>query len=390
VNVTALDRSTPGALLAALTRRGVDPVRADAVVRGVRPVAFVLDGIDDAARERIVRAAQRRHLECLTGDGWAVLAGGAAEVAGVARPGHTLLPEEVANALGRSLGSSWGEGREWVTAGGRIPLDLPVVVGILNVTPDSFSDGGAHLAPGDAVAHADRLLDEGATVLDVGAESTRPGGAEPVSADEEWRRLEPVLRYVASEHPAVPVTVDTMKAETAARAVDAGAWAINDVSGLRHDPELANVAAASGAGLILMHSRGTVGTMATYEHAEYVDVGPAMAEELGHACRRAEDAGVAPDRIVVDPGLGFSKTPEQSVLALQSVGALAALGYPVMVGPSRKRFLGALTGREPLDRDVATAAACAAGFALGAQLFRVHAPAPTVDALAVARAVWGR
>ncbi|HEX9690771.1 MAG TPA: dihydropteroate synthase [Gemmatimonadales bacterium] len=389
MNVTALDRTTPGAFQMALTRRGLDPVRAAAVMRGVKPMAFVLDGVDEVARERIVQAAQQRHLECLTGDGWAVLAGGVAELAGLTRTGRSLLPEELADALGRSLSAVWGDPAEWSMARGTISLVDPVIVGIVNVTPDSFSDGGRFLEPVAAVAHAGVLIAEGASVLDVGAESTRPGVTAPVSADEEWRRLEPVLDAIRARHPAMPITVDTMRGQTARRALKRGAWAINDVSGLRYDTSVADACAEFDAGLILMHSRGIRSTMATYEHAHYEDLVSEMLHEMEMASGRATAAGVREERIVLDPGLGFAKTPEQSVLALQSVGAMVALGRPVMLGPSRKRFLGALTGRDVEDRDVATAVACAAGFALGARLFRVHAPGPTRDALAVARAVWG-
>ena len=183
--------------------------------------------------------------------------------------------------------------------------------------------------------------------------------------------------------------VEGLKAGTARRALEAGAWIINDVSGLRLDPAIAEVRAAQDAGLILMHSRGTVRTMATYEHAHYRDVVAEVEAELAGALARARERGVPGGRVVLDPGLGFSKTPEQSVAVLRAVPALAGLGYPVMLGPSRKRFLGAVTGRALAERDVATAAACALGWMLGARLFRVHAPGPVRDALAVAAAVGG-
>lgn len=273
----------------------------------------------------------------------------------------------------------------WEMCRGALSLERPVVVGILNVTPDSFSDGGRHLEPDRALAHAEALVAEGATMLDLGAESTRPDTA-PVPQDEEWRRLEPVLTGVVLRFPEVPVSVDTVKAETAGRALDAGAWAINDVSGLRLDLGVADACAAHGAGLVLMHSRGGVSTMASYQHATYQDVVAEVSRELQAAVTLAERHGVPRSRIVLDPGLGFSKTPEQSYQVLGGIPALARLGLPLMIGPSRKRFLGAATGRDVAERDVATAAACAVGWVLGARLFRVHAVGPTRDALAVARA----
>ncbi len=273
----------------------------------------------------------------------------------------------------------------WEMRRGALSLERPVVVGILNLTPDSFSDGGRHLEPDRALAHAEALVAEGATMLDLGAESTRPH-TTPVPEDEEWRRLEPVLTGVVLRFPEVPVCVDTVKAVTARRALDAGAWAINDVSGLRLDPAIADACAAHGAGLVLMHSRGGVSTMASYQDATYQDVTAEVSSELQAAVGRAEQRGVPRSRIVLDPGLGFSKTPEQSYEVLGGIPALARLGLPLMIGPSRKRFLGAATGRDVADRDVATAAACAIGWLLGARLFRVHAVAPTRDALAVAHA----
>ena len=275
----------------------------------------------------------------------------------------------------------------WQTGRGAVPLERPVIAGVLNLTPDSFSDGGRYDEPERALEHAAALLEEGATMLDVGAESTGPGSRIPVPVEEEWRRLDPVLRGIVRRFPDVPLSVDTVKAATARRALDAGAWIINDVSGLRLDPALAEVCATHGAGLILMHSRGTVSTMATYEHAQYRDVAGEVQGELADALAAARARGVPAERIALDPGLGFSKTPEQTYAVLRAVPALAGLGYPVMLGPSRKRFLGAVTGRDVAERDVATAAACALGWMLGARLFRVHAPAPVRDALAVAAAV---
>lgn len=278
-------------------------------------------------------------------------------------------------------------GDAWLTARGAISLARPVVVGILNVTPDSFSDGGQFLDPQAALKHAAALIEEGADLLDVGAESTRPGRPEPVFASEEWRRLEPVLTGLVKRFPSVPVSVDTVKSDVARRALDAGAWIINDVSGLRLDPEIAAVCAAQGAGLVLMHSRGTVSDMATYDHASYDDVMANVTREMAEAVRVAEGRGVARNRIVVDPGLGFAKRPEHNVEVLRRLDTIGALGLPIMVGPSRKRFLGQITGRDIGDRDSATAAACVAAWFGGARLFRVHAVRVVRDALQVAHAV---
>jgi dihydropteroate synthase len=365
----------------------VDPVRADAAAHGLRPLAVVVDDVDEATRELVAEAAQRGGIECLTGDGWVLLAAGAARLAGMARPGHTALPPEVAEALGRFVQGAFDTPEAWPTCRGTVALDEPVVVGILNVTPDSFSDGGRYLDSASALEHAARLIEDGADVIDVGAESTRPGQPTPVSAEEEWSRLEPVLRGMVQRYPDLPLSVDTVKADTAARALDAGAWAINDVSGLRLDPRIADVCAEHSAGLVLMHSRGGTSDMASYEHAAYSSVADEVVRELEAAVSTAVERGVARERIVLDPGLGFAKKPQHNYEILRNLPRLAALGHPVMVGPSRKRFLGAVTGKETDERDPATAAACVAAYALGASLFRVHAVAPTREALTVAHAV---
>ncbi len=205
--------------------------------------------------------------------------------------------------------------------------------------------------------------------------------------EDEWQRLAPVLAAVAARYPDVPFSVDTVKAETARRALDVGAWAINDVSGLRFDPAMAEVCAARDAGLVLMHSRGAFGEMASYRHATYGHVVADVVRELVAQAALALAAGLDRRRVVLDPGLGFAKTPQQNLAILRDLPSIAGLGYPVMVGPSRKRFLGEVTGRETLDRDLATAAACVTAYLGGARLFRVHAVAPTGESLAVVHAV---
>jgi dihydropteroate synthase len=386
VKLTPLAPRT-GAVREALVARGVPAVRADATAAGLQPAAVVLDGVTDDVREHVARAAVALGVACLSGTGWVLLAGDTSRLAGLIRPDTGGLPADVRQSVGVALRAVVERPLAWVTARGEVALDQPVVVGILNVTPDSFSDGGRYLTPRAALDHAEALLKAGAHALDVGAESTRPGRPEPVLLEEEWRRLAPVLPELARRFPGTPVSVDTVKAETARRALEAGAWAINDVTGLRHDPAIADVCATRGAGLVLMHSRGALPALATYDHATYGDVMGEVSGELCAAARRAEDAGVAREGIVLDPGLGFAKRPEHNYVALQRLEALAALGYPLMVGPSRKRFLGAVTGKDAGARDVATAAACVTAYQRGARLFRVHAVAETREALAVAHAV---
>lgn len=276
----------------------------------------------------------------------------------------------------------------WATARGPLTLDAPRIMGVLNVTPDSFWDGGRHRGVEAAMRQAERLVSQGADLVDVGGESTRPG-AEPVPVSEELGRVIPVVEALVAEWPELPVSVDTVKAEVGRAGLDAGAAVINDVSGLRLDPGLAGVVAEGGAGVVLMHSRGTVDRMASYETASYGhDPVAEIVSELEAATTRAADAGIAPDAMVVDPGLGFSKRTAESVAALRELDRVRALGYPVLLGPSRKRFIGELAGGlEAEDRLPGTIAACVAGWARGARLFRVHDVAPVRHALAVAEAV---
>jgi dihydropteroate synthase len=262
------------------------------------------------------------------------------------------------------------------------------VVGILNVTPDSFWDGGRHAAVDGALARAEILLAGGAGMLDLGGESTRPG-ARPVEAAEERARVLPVLRALVARWPGTPISVDTVKADVAEAVLAEGAAAINDVGGLRLDPRLGEVVAARGAGLILMHSRGTVSTMASYDLAAYgADPVAEVRSELGDALARARAAGVHADAVVLDPGLGFAKRTEHSVALLAGLRRLMELERPLMVGPSRKRFLGQLAGGlEAADRLSGTVAACVLAYMGGARLFRVHDAAEVHQALAVAEAV---
>jgi dihydropteroate synthase len=297
------------------------------------------------------------------------------------------LPAQHTTGIGSTPGAG-PRSATWATARGPLTLDRPRIMGILNVTPDSFWDGGRHAGIDASLRQAGRLVEEGADLVDVGGESTRPG-AEAVPLAEELDRVVPVVEALVREWPELPVSVDTVKADVARAALEAGAAVINDVSAFRLDAALAGVCARAGAGVVLMHSRGTVDRMAGYDLADYGDdpVGE-MVAELRTAMSRARDGGVAEAAIVVDPGLGFSKRTAESVAAIRGLDRFLALGRPVLLGPSRKRFVGDLAGGLPAeDRLPGTIAACVAGLAAGARLFRVHDVAPVRGALAVAEAV---
>ncbi len=255
-----------------------------------------------------------------------------------------------------------------------------LVMGILNITPDSFSDEGVRLDPGRAVEDGLRMVEEGADILDVGGESTRPG-AEPLPADEELRRVLPVIERLASS--GVPVSVDTYKAIVAREAIAAGAVIVNDVSGLQFDQGLGSVIADTGAAVVLMHNRGRSREM--YREAAYTDVVAEIFQELGAAITRAIASGVPRDAIIIDPGLGFAKRAAHSYAALAHLGDLARLNRPILSGPSRKSFLSAAIGnRPPGEREWGTAAAVAASVLLGAHIVRVHRVAEMVDVVRVA------
>lgn len=280
------------------------------------------------------------------------------------------------------------QGGVWVTARGVLGLDRPRIMGILNVTPDSFWDGGRHAALAAALRHAEALLEGGADLIDVGGESTRPG-ARGVSADEERERVVPVVRELVRCWPELLVSVDTVKGSVARAALDEGAAVINDVSGLRLDPGLGRVVAETGAGVVLMHSRGRVDEMASYATADYgADPVDEISFELEGALERARAAGIAEETIVLDPGLGFSKRTEQSIAVLKHLDRLLAIGYPLLLGPSRKRFVGEVAGGlPPEERLEGTLAACVIGLLGGARLFRVHDVRAARRALAVAESV---
>ncbi len=387
MNVTPLALHSPGAVRDALRSHGWEDGLARASAGGIHPLAFHLTGLETDTLEALVRFGGGLGLEVVTGDDWAILAGSRSRLSAFARPWTTPEPlTDIALQVGLAMPAD--PPAIWQTARGAIPLDHPVIIGILNVTPDSFSDGGRFTGADAALAHADALRRDGATVVDVGGESTRPGRSETVPVGDELQRVVPVVEALAREHSDLMISVDTVKSQVAEAALAAGAAIVNDVTAFRHDPAIAAVAAKSGAGVILMHSRGGLLEIASYDRADYGgDVVGGVLAELRASLATATDAGVAQEAIVVDPGFGFSKTVEQSVALFDQLSVLQSLGRPLAVGPSRKRFLGAITGLPVEDRDRATAAACALAWERGARLFRVHAVAAAREALAIAEAL---
>lgn len=254
---------------------------------------------------------------------------------------------------------------------------VPAVMGILNVTPDSFSDGGNFNVPERALAHARAMIAAGADIIDVGAESTRPYGSQPVSADEEWRRLAPVLPDVVAL--GVPLSIDSMKASVTARALAAGVAIANDVWGLQRDPDMARVVAERGVPVVVMHNRD--------------DVDPAidiMADIVAFFARTldiAAKAGIPENHLILDPGIGFGKTPEQNLIALARGDELARFGLPVLVGASRKKFISTIVPSEPQQRLGGSLAAHLLAARRGAKIIRAHDVAETIQALRVAAAI---
>jgi dihydropteroate synthase len=267
--------------------------------------------------------------------------------------------------------------------GGTVPFEerfpRPSVMGVLNVTPDSFSDGGVHLDPGVAAAAARRMVEDGAAIVDVGGESTRPG-SDGVSADEELRRVVPVLDRLGGT---LPLSIDTAKAAVARAALDRGAILVNDVTALRGDPELAGVVADSGAYLCLMHMQGEPRTMQA--EPRYDDVAGEVASFLEERLAFAVAEGIAEERVCLDPGIGFGKTVAHNLELVRRLDVLTALGRPVLVGFSRKSSLRRLTGSDDLLG--ASVAAALAAFERGATMLRVHDVRPHVDALTVVGAI---
>ena len=259
-----------------------------------------------------------------------------------------------------------------------LALDRPVVMGVLNVTPDSFSDGGRFFDPTTAIGHARRMVAEGADILDLGAESTRPyGGATAVPFEEEMRRLDPVLPTVLNL--GVPVSIDTMKAKVAAAALAAGAAIVNDVWGLQRDPDMARIVAEHAAPVLIMHNREAADPR--------IDIMADIHAFFVRSLAIADRAGITREHIVLDPGIGFGKTPEQSLVALARFAELKSFGLPLMIGASRKRFVDKVSPAPPDQRLGGSLAAHLAAVASGAVIVRTHDVAETVQALRVAAAI---
>lgn len=276
-------------------------------------------------------------------------------------------------------------GPGYLLGGGcRIELDRPRLMGVLNITPDSFSDGGHYLAVDAALAKAREMVAQGADLIDVGGESTRPG-ALAVGVQEELDRVLPVIEALRREL-AVPLSIDTTKSAVAAAAVAAGAGFVNDISGLTFDPVMAAAVAAAGAGLFVMHTRGRPAVMQA--DTRYVDLVAEVGAGLRASIAAARDAGIAAEKIAVDPGIGFGKDVAGNLELLRRLPDLAALGRPILLGTSRKSFIGRVLGREaPLSRQPGTLATVALGVAGGARLFRVHDVGPAREAAQMAWAI---
>lgn len=258
-----------------------------------------------------------------------------------------------------------------------------LIMGILNITPDSFADGGCFLDPDRAVAHFERMVSEGADLIDVGAESTRPGSTG-IDEQEELRRLTPVLEAVG-KRATVPISVDTRKASVAERALDLGAVIINDISALEHDPDMGPVVARHKAGLVLMHMRGTPQTM--QQHCRYENVVEDVREYLEGRMEHAESIGIGREHVIVDPGIGFAKDPRHNFMLLNELPAFQRLGRPVLVGVSNKSFIGTVTDAPINQRTMGTAAAVTAAVLGGARMVRVHDVRSMRDVVRMAEAI---
>jgi len=254
----------------------------------------------------------------------------------------------------------------------------PAVMGVLNVTPDSFSDGGQFMAPDRALAQARRMIAEGADIIDIGAESTRPYVAKAISAGEELKRLQPILADIVSL--GIPVSIDSVKSDVVVWALDAGAKIANDVWGLQRDPDMARLLAGRGCPLVIMHNR---------ESAEGgIDIMRDISEFFARSLEIAAKAGIARENIVLDPGIGFGKTPEQSLMAIARLDQFGTFGLPLLVGASRKRFISSISPSEPHQRLGGSIAAHLIAAKRGARIIRTHDVYDTVQALRVAEAVW--
>lgn len=276
------------------------------------------------------------------------------------------------------------EGHVWLARGRHMHIGArPLIMGIVNVTPDSFSDGGQFLDPEKALAHAMDLAEQGADIVDLGAESTRPGAA-PVDVEVELKRIVPLVASLA-KRVAIPISVDTMKARVAQAAIDAGASIVNDVSALRFDPEMASIVARMEAGLVLMHMQGMPETM--QQAPQYEDVATEVRAFFKERLIAAEQAGISKIQIALDPGIGFGKLQEHNVELLNRLSVFSALNRPILVGLSRKAFLGKILDRPVQERMWGTAAAVALAVDRGAAILRVHDVAEMLDVVKVAAAL---
>jgi dihydropteroate synthase len=262
----------------------------------------------------------------------------------------------------------------------RLSKPYPAVMGVLNVTPDSFSDGGRFLAPEQALAQARRLVADGSDIIDVGAESTRPYGSQPISADEEMQRLRPILADVVAL--GIPVSIDSMKPAVVAWALDAGAAIANDVWGLQADPDMATLVAARRCQLVIMHNRDRADPG--------IDIMNEVSEFFTRSLAIAAQAGILRENIALDPGIGFGKTPEQSMVVLARLEEFSSFGLPLLVGASRKRFIATVSPAEPDQRLGGSIAAHLIAARAGARIIRTHDVSETVQALRVATAIWDR
>ncbi len=274
----------------------------------------------------------------------------------------------------------------WQLPNRELIIDRPLVMGIVNATPDSFSDGGQFLDPNAAIAHGLELISQGADLLDIGGESTRPG-SQSVPLDEELRRVVPVVRGLAAQSM-VPISIDTSKAEVARQSLADGALIVNDVTALRGDPHMADVARQTRAGVILMHMQGSPATMQQNPH--YEDVIAEVYEFFEQRMRELTDLGLSAEQLVFDPGIGFGKTKEHNLRLLAKLDQFQRLGRPVCLGVSRKGFIGGIAGKPPAERVAGSlAAACHALTRNAVQVLRVHDIGPTADAVKVIQAING-
>ncbi len=290
----------------------------------------------------------------------------------------------LAEELEALLANASAQPKSWRIANRELPLERPLIMGILNVTPDSFSDGNRFLDPQQAVDRAQEMAEQGADIIDIGGESSRPF-SDPVSVADELGRVLPAIRAVRQQAPTIPISIDTTKAAVAREAIAAGATIINDISALRFDPAMAEVAAQSGSGVVLMHTRGTPLTMQT--ETRYDDLMGEVIQGLGKSVEIAVGAGVERARIVVDPGIGFAKDGHGNLEILRRLRELTGLGFPILVGTSRKGFIGKVLKRDTGDRVFGTAATVALAIANGASILRVHDVAEMRDVADMAHAI---